>query len=104
MYSQSYGFSSSHFIDVSIGPQRRLSAYELMLLNYGTREGRLLRPLDCKEIKPVNPKEISPEYSLEDTLWPPDVKNWFIGKDPDAGGPWSFGITEGGRRGQQKMR
>ena len=22
-------------------------------------------PLDCKEIKPVNPKEISPEYSLE---------------------------------------
>ena len=27
---------------------------------------RLLEsPLDCKEIKPVNPKEISPEYSLE---------------------------------------
>ena len=25
----------------------------------------LERPLDCKEIKPVNPKEISPEYSLE---------------------------------------
>ena len=22
-------------------------------------------PVDCKEIKPVNPKEISPEYSLE---------------------------------------
>ena len=22
-------------------------------------------PLDCKEIKPVNPKEINPEYSLE---------------------------------------
>ena len=22
------------------------------------------------------------------TLWPPDVKNWFIGKDPDAGKDW----------------
>ena len=38
--------------------------------------------LDCKEIKPVNPKEISPEYSLEGLmvklkpiLWPPDGKN-----------------------------
>ena len=26
---------------------------------------RLLNPLDCKEIKPVNPKEINPDYSLE---------------------------------------
>ena len=40
-------------------------------------------PLDCKEIQPVNPKEVSPEYSLEGLLlklklvtrWPPDVKN-----------------------------
>ena len=38
-------------------------------------------------------KEISPEYLLGSTdakaeapiLWPPDVKNWLIGKDPDAG-------------------
>ena len=36
-------------------------------------------------------KEIDPEYSLEvlmlkvPILWPPDVKNWLIGKDPDAG-------------------
>ena len=31
-------------------------------------------------------------------VWPPDAKNWLIGKDPDAG-------KEGGRRmGQQKMR
>ena len=28
-------------------------------------EKTLESPLDCKEIKPVNPKEISPEYSLE---------------------------------------
>jgi len=36
-------------------------------------------------------KKISPEYPLEDVeaetpmLWPPNVKSWFIGKDPDAG-------------------
>ena len=28
-------------------------------------EKTLESPLDCKEIKPVNPKEINPEYSLE---------------------------------------
>ena len=60
-------------------------------------EKTLESPLDCKEIKPVNPKKkkkkISPEYSLEGLivevetpiLWPPDVKNGLIGKDPDAG-------------------
>ena len=30
------------------------------------------------------------------TLWPPDAKNWLIGKDPDVGKDW--------RRGWQKMR
>ena len=41
-------------------------------------------------------KEISPEYSLEGLmlklklpiLWPPNAKNWLIGKDPDAGKDW----------------
>ena len=28
-------------------------------------EKTLESPLDCKEIQPVHPKEISPEYSLE---------------------------------------
>ena len=49
-------------------------------------------PLDCKEIQPVHPKGISPEYSLEGlmleaetpVLWSPDVKNRLIGKDPNA--------------------
>ena len=50
------------------------------------------RPLDCKEIKPVNPKEKNPEYSVEGLtlkqapiFWPPDAKIQFIGKDPNAG-------------------
>ena len=49
-------------------------------------------------------KEISPEYSWQDwcwswssNLWPPDVKNWFIGKNPDAWKDWRWeekGTTE----------
>ena len=47
-------------------------------------------------------KEISPEYSLEGVMlklqyWPPDVKNWLIGKDPDSGKDWrqeEKGMTE----------
>ena len=50
-------------------------------------------PLDCKEVKLVNPKGnqsytfigrtyVEAEASI---LWPSDVKNQLIGKDPDAG-------------------
>ena len=40
---------------------RRLSDKELMPLKCGVGEDSQY----CKEIKPVNPKEINPEYSLE---------------------------------------
>ena len=53
----------------------------------GWVEKTLESPLDSKKIKPVNLKEISPEYSLETevpTLWPPDAKSRLNGKDPDA--------------------
>ena len=57
-------------------------------------------PLDCKEIKLVNPQgnqswifigRIEAEADAEaetPILWPPDLKNWLIGKDPDAGKDW----------------
>ena len=32
-------------------------------------EKTLKSPLDCREIKPVNPKESNPEYSLEGLMW-----------------------------------
>ena len=56
---------------------------------------RLMSLLDCK-IKPVNPKGNQPwkftgrtDVEAEaPTLWPPDVKSWFTGKDPDAGKDW----------------
>ena len=53
-------------------------------------------PLDCKEVKPVNPKGNQSLVFIGRTiaeaeapiLWPPDVKNQLIGKDPDAGKDW----------------
>ena len=52
--------------------------------------------LDCKEIKPVNPKENKPWIFIGGTdaeaeapiLWPPDVKSWLIANDPDSGEDW----------------
>ena len=52
--------------------------------------------LDNKEIKPVNLKGNQPWIFIESTdaedqapiLWPPDVKSWPTGKDPDAGKDW----------------
>ena len=53
-------------------------------------------PLDCREIKSVNPKGNQSWIFIGRTdaeaeapiLCPPDAKNWFIRKDPDAGKDW----------------
>ena len=69
---------------------RRIDAFELWCWR------RLESPLDCKEIQPVHPKwdqswvflgrtDVEAETPI---LWPPDVKNWLIWKDPDAGKDW----------------
>ena len=68
-------------------------------------ENTLESPLDCKEIKPVNPKGNQSWKFTERTdakaeapiLWPPDAKTWLIGDDPDAGKDWrqeDKGLTE----------
>ena len=90
-YSQSYSFSSSHVwmweLDHTEGPLKNWCFWTVVL------DKTLETPLDCKEIKPVNPKgnqfwifigrtDAEAEASIP---WPPDVKNWLIGKDPDAG-------------------
>ena len=68
-------------------------------------EKTLESPLDCKEIQPVHPKgnqcwifigriDVEAETPI---LRPPDVKNWLLGKDPDAGKYWrqeEKGMTE----------
>ena len=53
-------------------------------------------PLDSKEIQVVHPKGNQSWASIGRTdaeaetpiLWPPDVKSWLTGKDPDAGTDW----------------
>ena len=62
-------------------------------------EKTLESPLDYKEIQPVHPKGKKSWTVRAETqiLWPSDVNNWFIGKDPDAGKDWSQeekGMTE----------
>ena len=68
---------------------QRIDAFELWYRR------RLLRvPWTARRSNRSILKEISPEYSLEglmlklSILSPPDVKNWPIGKDPDAGKDW----------------
>ena len=55
-------------------------------------EKTLESPLDCKEIQSVHPKDQSWVFigrtdveAETPILWPPHVKSWLIGKDPDAG-------------------
>ena len=55
-------------------------------------EKTLVAPLDCKEIQPVHPKGdqswvfIGRNDAEAETpiLWPPDMKNGLLGKDPDG--------------------
>ena len=71
-----------------------------MPLNCGAGEKS---PLDCKEIKPVNPKGNQPWIIIGRInaealiLWLPDAKSWLTGKDPDVGkdgGQEEKGTTE----------
>ena len=93
--SQSYGFSSSHVwmweLDYKESWAQRNWCFWTVVL-----EKTLESPLDRKEIKPVNPKGNQFWIFLGRTdaeakapvLWPPDVKNWLIWKDPDSGKDW----------------
>ena len=68
-------------------------------------EKTLESPLDCKEIQQVHPKGNQSWIFIGKTdaeaeapiLWPPDVKNWLVRKDPEAGKGWrqeEKGMTE----------
>ena len=94
-YCQSYGFSSSQVqmwgLDHKEGWALKNWCFQMVVL-----EKTLERPLDCKEIKPVNPKGNQSWIFIGRTdaeaeapiLWPPDVKSQLIGKDPDAEKDW----------------
>ena len=67
-------------------------------------EKTLESSLDCKEIQPVHPKGDQSWIFIGRTdaeaetpiLWPPDVKNWLIWKDSDAGKDWRQEEKAGG--------
>ena len=90
--SQSYSFSSSHVwmweLDCKESWALKNWCFWTVVL-----EKTLESPLDCKEIQPINSKGDQSLIFIGRTdaeaeapiLWPLDVKNWIIGKDPDAG-------------------
>ena len=102
--SESYGFSSGHVwmweLDYKESWVHKNWYFWTVVL-----EKSLESPLDCMEIQPVHPKgnqswifigrtDVEAETPI---LWPPDVKNWLIWKNPDAGKDWRWeekGMTE----------
>ena len=104
--SQSYSFSSSHVwmweLDHKEGWALKNWCFWTVVL-----EKTLKSPLNCKEIKPVNPKGNQSWIFIGRTdaeaeapiLWPPDARSRLIGKDPDA-----EKIGGRRRRGWQRVR
>ena len=103
-FSLSYGFSSSHVWMWELGYKESWAPKNWFFWTVVLNK-TLESPLDCKVIKPVSPKgnqswtfigrtNVEAEAPI---LWPPDVKNWLIWKDPDAGKDWGLeekGMTE----------
>ena len=93
--SQTYGFCSSH---VWMWELEYKESWALKNWCFWTvvLEKTPESPLDSKEIQPVHPKGNQSWMFIGKTdaeaetpiLWPPDVKNWLIWKDPDAGKYW----------------
>ena len=85
MSSQSYGFSCSHVwmwaLDYKESWELKNWCFSSVMLEY-----TLESPLDCKEIKPANPKGNQSWIFIGRTdaervapvLWPPHAKSWFI--------------------------
>ena len=70
-------------------------------------EKTLESPLDCKEIQPVSPKEISPGYSLKEPMLKLKLQYFghIMGRTDSFGKTLMLGKIDGGRRrGQQRMR
>ena len=102
--SQGYGFSSGHVwmweLDYKESWVLKNWCFWTVVL-----EKTFENPLDSKEIQPVHPKgnqswifigrtDVEAETPI---FWPPDVKSWLIGKDPDDGKDWGQkekGMTE----------
>ena len=95
--SKGYGFSSGHVwmweLDYKESWVPKNWRFWIVVL-----EKTLESPLGSRKIQPVHPKgdqswivigrtDVEAEPPI---LWPPDVKSWLIGKDPDAGKDWRW--------------
>ena len=93
--NQSYGFSSS-YVCIWVLDYKESWAPKNWCFWTVVLEKTLESPLNCKEIQPVHPKGNQSWTFIGRTdakvetpiLWPPDVKNWLVWKDPDAGKDW----------------
>ena len=93
--SQSFGFSNSHVwvweLDYKESWLLKNWCFWTVVL-----EKTLESSLDSKEIQPVHPKGNQSWIFIGRTdveakapiFWPPDARNWLIGKEPDAGKDW----------------
>ena len=101
--SQGYGFSCSHVWMWELDYKESWAPKNWWVWTV-VLEKILESPLDCKEIQPAHPKGNQPWLFIGRTdveaetliVWPPDVKSWFIWKDPHAGKDWrqEKGTTE----------
>ena len=95
-YSQSHGFSSSYVLMWKLDHKESWAQKNWFFWTVVLKT--LESPLDCKEIQPVHSEGDQSWVFIGRTdadaetpiLWPPDVKNWLIGKDPDAGKDWMW--------------
>ena len=90
--SQSYGFSSSHVRKWELNYKKSWGPKNWRFWNV-VLEKTLESLLDCKFVHPKgNQSRIfigrTDAEAETPVFWPPDVKNWLIGKDPDAGKDW----------------
>ena len=96
-YSQSYGFSSSRVLMRELDYKKDW-VHKNWCFWTVVFEQTIKSPMDCKEIKPINPRgnqlwifigrtDVEAEAPiLCQLMW--RTKNWLIGKDPDAGKDW----------------
>ena len=95
--SQRYGFSSSHVWMWELDYEKSWVLKNWCFWTVVLKK-TLESLLDCKEIQPVHPKgnqswivigrtDVEAETAI---VWPPDAKNWVIGKDPESGKDWSW--------------
>ena len=79
--------------------RQRIDTFELWCWRRLLRDPWTVRRFNQSTLKVISPKYSSEGLMLKLQYWPPDAKNWLIGKDPDAGKDWRWRI-----RGRQRIR